>query len=662
MADLRLQASDDHVARIAHEGDPVRAVVELIWNAIDAEASTVDVILKRSDMDAIEQVCVTDDGHGIASAEVESTFGRIGGSWKQRAKKSKNDKRTLHGKLGEGRLRALALGSSVTWSSRSRSVTAEPEVVTISGTRRERDRFTWEHRPASSNELTSGTTFAAYNEEQRSLSALDAKDIVATLRAHFAPVLLNDKTLTISYDRATLDPSQEILHDTPVDVSFGADDAQTATVRIIEWRTGKHRAVYFGPDSDHFPYETSGEGIEKHFSFSAYVTWSGLGHDEIGLLGLHEMAPDDVGELWQTVRRVVREHFNGRRRQRRREQIEEWRNKGIYPYSNDPQSEAEEAERAVFDAVSGTIANQIPKSKHEAQLTLNLLKNALHHDPEKLTTILHEVVSLSEDDRDTLTKLLSETTLPAIIRSANLIASRHKFLAGLEHLLFDPDDSDDVGERDHLHKILEHQLWVFGETYHLMSSERSLTELLRNHLKLEGLPSKGVETVRRWNGKTGRTDLHLAAKMREHDRIRHLIVELKAPSVTAGRDELNQIEDYAHAVIGNSAFNSARAAWDIILVVSDYNDIVCGRVMDDHETTGLVLRPSNGPGKPDVRVYVRRWRDVIDENKRRLEFVTSSLEHDPSIGEGLDYVREEYNDLLPLALRRDASGHSEAIT
>lgn len=134
MADLMLQASDDHVARIAHEGDPVRAVVELIWNAIDAEASTVDVILKRSDMDAIEQVCVTDDGHGIASTEVESTFGRIGGSWKQRAKKSKNDKRTLHGKLGEGRLRALALGSSVTWSSRSRSVTAEPEVVTISGT------------------------------------------------------------------------------------------------------------------------------------------------------------------------------------------------------------------------------------------------------------------------------------------------------------------------------------------------------------------------------------------------------------------------------------------------------------------------------------------------------------------------------------------------
>ena len=33
MEDLVLTASDDHVARLAHEGDPVRAIIELIWNA-----------------------------------------------------------------------------------------------------------------------------------------------------------------------------------------------------------------------------------------------------------------------------------------------------------------------------------------------------------------------------------------------------------------------------------------------------------------------------------------------------------------------------------------------------------------------------------------------------------------------------------------------------
>jgi hypothetical protein len=41
VAELILQAVDDHVARLAHESDPVRAVIELIWNAVDAEATEV---------------------------------------------------------------------------------------------------------------------------------------------------------------------------------------------------------------------------------------------------------------------------------------------------------------------------------------------------------------------------------------------------------------------------------------------------------------------------------------------------------------------------------------------------------------------------------------------------------------------------------------------
>jgi hypothetical protein len=143
-------------------------------------------------------------------------------------------------------------------------------------------------------------------------------------------------------------------------------------------------------------------------------------------------------------------------------------------------------------------------------------------------------------------RLLSETTLSAVIRSANLVASQHKFLAGLEHLLFYPTDSPEVGERDHLHRILEHELRVFGEAYHLMShlmsSERGLTELLRTHLKLEGLTTKSVGPVKRWDGKSGRVDLHLAAKYREHDHVRHLVVELKAPDITIERRELDQVE------------------------------------------------------------------------------------------------------------------------
>ena len=56
MAELRLQASDDHIARIAHEGDPLRAVVELIWNAIDAEAEIERNYLTQTQAEHVRKV------------------------------------------------------------------------------------------------------------------------------------------------------------------------------------------------------------------------------------------------------------------------------------------------------------------------------------------------------------------------------------------------------------------------------------------------------------------------------------------------------------------------------------------------------------------------------------------------------------------------------
>src|SRR6266498_5358695 len=119
MAELILEASDAHVARLAHESDPVRALVELIWNAVDAEAWRVVVRIERDDDTcSIIAVHVEDDGHGISVEEVPSSFGRIGDSWKARStRRTKNDVRGLHGSFGEGRLRAFALGNRVRWQS-----------------------------------------------------------------------------------------------------------------------------------------------------------------------------------------------------------------------------------------------------------------------------------------------------------------------------------------------------------------------------------------------------------------------------------------------------------------------------------------------------------------------------------------------------------------
>ena len=133
MAELILQAGDGHVTRLAHESDPIRSVVEMIWNSIDAEAWNVTVRIERDgSLGAITAVHVKDDGHGIGIGidEVESAFGRIGDSWKARATRTKNDVRGLHGSLGEGRLRAFALGGRVHWRSLSQDAAGQAHEVT----------------------------------------------------------------------------------------------------------------------------------------------------------------------------------------------------------------------------------------------------------------------------------------------------------------------------------------------------------------------------------------------------------------------------------------------------------------------------------------------------------------------------------------------------
>jgi hypothetical protein len=41
--ELVLEAGNDHVRQIAREADPTQAVIELIWNGLDAEANRVSV-------------------------------------------------------------------------------------------------------------------------------------------------------------------------------------------------------------------------------------------------------------------------------------------------------------------------------------------------------------------------------------------------------------------------------------------------------------------------------------------------------------------------------------------------------------------------------------------------------------------------------------------
>ena len=119
-------------------------------------------------------------------------------------------------------------------------------------------------------------------------------------------------------------------------------------------------------------------------------------------------------------------------------------------------------------------------------------------------------------------------------------------------------------------------------------------------------------------------------------------MELKAPGIVIGRRQLDQIEDYANVITSDPRFRGAKSEWDLILVGTELDDVVMNRIDVDGADLGKFWGPTRAPGAPRVTAYVRRWRDVLDENRRRLDFLVSALQHDPSTAEGLGWVREHY--------------------
>jgi hypothetical protein len=91
-----------------------------------------------------------------------------------------------------------------------------------------------------------------------------------------------------------------------------------------------------------------------------------------------------------------------------------------------------------------------------------------------------DVLELPKEKQEELAELLDQTSLSAIIESSKLVADRLTFLKGLEELLLNKESKKELDERSQFHKILEEETWIFGEEFHLTTSDETLTILIKS--------------------------------------------------------------------------------------------------------------------------------------------------------------------------------------
>lgn len=645
MRRVHLEAAEDHVERLARERDPVGAIKELIWNALDANASNVSVVIERSVTDAVDKIVVADDGDGIAPETCASTFDRIGGSWKKRARVSPRLNRPLHGQAGHGRLRAFALGASIRWTTIADGIDGRQKTVV---TAHNSSRNDFQIGDAQKSNEATGTVVEAWGRQSVTLNKLLVDKARVQITTEFAPYLAMFPEVVIEFDGQVIDPKAVMQNQREYPISFtygGSEDS--ATLRIIEWDMRVDRELHLC-DADGVTLDITEVRIQAPgFDFTAYVLWREmLEHRGDFLLG--EAADSPVASLLTETRQKLREHFKVRSVERRNEVIEKWKDGGIYPYEGEPDTDVERVERDTFDIIATTVQRHMPRPVKHQKATLALLRESVKHQPGNVNRILDEVFRLSSDDKTELDRLLNRTSLSSVIKASSSVADRLDFLAALSHMVFDPFVKKLVKERTELHKILENETWVFGEHYQLLVSDRSLDQVLIRHLDVLGRDQIAPDPVRREDGSVGIVDLMLSRSRKEHDRRQHLVVELKAPNVKATDKELQQIKSYALAVVEDAQFSDVRVEWDFWLITSEMNRFVRAESRQKDKPRGCVWDISEG--EYSVRVWVKTWSDLIEESKGRLQYFKDHFDHDPSVEQAMEYLRHAHAQYMPDAL------------
>jgi hypothetical protein len=112
MTTFNLIAKQDYLEKVARTRDPIRAISEFVWNALDADATQISVAFTVNVLGGIEEIIICDNEIGINHVHAERDFGNLGDSWKRTTQRSPKLQRALHGKEGRGRLRFFSLAEN----------------------------------------------------------------------------------------------------------------------------------------------------------------------------------------------------------------------------------------------------------------------------------------------------------------------------------------------------------------------------------------------------------------------------------------------------------------------------------------------------------------------------------------------------------------------
>jgi len=375
MTILELKAQQDALQKIATTRDPVRALAEFVWNALDADATHVFVTLDRNALGGLDAITIRDDGIGISRERALADFENLGASWK-RTRQRTHLNRVLHGKEGQGRLRFFSLAQSGRWISvfQNGSGLRKINIEIVAGSLHKSEVTDIE---LAESDIATGT-LVVLSPLKESFDWLTSEEARADFSAVFAPYILQYPDVIISFDGHIVDPNATIAHSKEFlthSVICPTRVVQGLSIRVIEWKHSVGgRRIHFGGQSGvvlgSLPANVTAPGFE--FSAYAYAPF----FQEIAdanLLEFERLNDVDFIKVVEHIRDELGDYFRARQAEKSGELIQELIDAGVYPYEGDPKTEVEKRERQVLDIAIHAVSSYSRDFKRAENLSYPLI-------------------------------------------------------------------------------------------------------------------------------------------------------------------------------------------------------------------------------------------------------------------------------------------------
>ena len=613
---------------------------EILTNSIDAEATNIDIEIYKNGIGGISKVLITDNGYGMTKDTVVNIFSQIATD-----NKAKNHNQI--GQFGIGRFSVYTLGSLINWETKAKISTDKLSIINFTISDDNTNNVACEYIEKQENNTGTKITIEQIHQDKynglskfgtikNSLSATFAallfskKDVKIKLsmfnvkKENDKEIVYEEKSEIITFDELIVDVEEE-----KISASNISGELKHIVLNKSVSLDGNSQIIFSEKNITVQKEKLDTIEIPEH-KYIAIVSSDKFSTDlsRNKIIGLDS----DFNEFKQYCISACENFANKKSKEYKIPFILLAAQMEGYPdrFKKTNLNEYEKINKMIYDKCLSVInekVNFISQSEKIKNIIFSFLDKALCDN--NFLSLLQKLIGLSSSEVKELDKILGTLKFEEFSKLYNSTIGRLEFLNSFETLIYDFKEHN-IAERTQLQKIIEDNLWLFGEEFNMAYFDKRISTILEE----EGFNSD-IE------GKDLLPDFFLGFKKQDEiAKKQHiLLIEIKKPGVPITSSHKETLLDRFDELTRSSRFPNTY--WHLYLVSDKIQKKFEDREIENQYNIAISdSQKTKGLGE----FKALTWSQIIDIKKQELYFIQKEINKD--FPYDATYIKEQYANLF----------------